>query len=152
MVGPQPHVTEASVPRHGSDEEAALRPGGERPGLQQRPHPGPSHRLLRHGPGPVDTLRLQSSHRWADWWGQAIITQLTVNNWLGCMIVLFPANNSSTTNSECHIIIADFTSVSKMRSLVTLTGWIWSWIQEIKLKKRLITSAVTKLSVKILYL
>lgn len=65
VAGPQPHVAEASLPRHGSGPEAALRSRRERPGLQQRPHPRPSHRLLQHGPRPVDALLLQPPHGWA---------------------------------------------------------------------------------------
>lgn len=66
VVGPQPHVAEASLPRHGGGPEAAVRSRRERPGLQQRPHPRPSHRLLQHGPGPVDALLLQPPHGWAN--------------------------------------------------------------------------------------
>lgn len=65
VVGPQSHAAAARVPRHGGREEAALRARRQRPGLQQRPHPGASHRLLQHGPGPVDPLLLQPPHRWA---------------------------------------------------------------------------------------
>lgn len=67
VVGPQSHVAEASLPRHGGGEEAALRARWERPRLQQRPHPGPPYWLLQHGSGPMDTLLLQPPHGWAKW-------------------------------------------------------------------------------------
>lgn len=65
VVGPQPHVAEAGLPRHGGSEEAPLRARWQRPRLQQRPHLGPSYRLVQHGRGPVDSLLLQPPHGWA---------------------------------------------------------------------------------------